>query len=232
MISTASIQRFFHRRGVRRFVAAGCLSLGAGTILILAARADDQPAAKPDPVTVPHLSGEITPWVQQVLDLMDSLNKFDQGGRDPNHKLGFELPEKAINEYLAYSLQKKPRPGLGAVAVTLLSQNEVSVAFEVDFDSLGPWTVQKIPDQLRPVLSGKPAMRMTIQFDASNGLLRTTFKGGVGPDGNPLPQAIGFSLLQALELRQPESVDASKPYPLPYGLKRVWINKRSICGET
>ena len=195
-------------------------------------RAADQPAVKPEPVTVPHLSGDITPWVQQVLDLQDTLIKFDQSGRDPNRKVGFELPEKAVNEYLAYRLHQKPRPGLGAVAVTFLSQNEVSIAFEVDFDSLGQWTVSKIPDALRPVLTGKPAMRMTVQFDASNGFLSTTFKGGVGPDGNPLPPLIAFSLLQALELRQPESVDASKPIPLPYGLKRVWINKRSICGET
>jgi hypothetical protein len=231
MICMPFTKRFFHSAAWGRLAAMG-LFTGAGTVLVVAVLAADQPSTKADPVTVPHLSGEVTPWVQQVLDLIDSLNKFDQAGRDPNHKLGFELPEKAINEYLAYSLHKKPRPGLGAVAVTFLSQNEVSVAFEVDFDSLGPWTVQKIPDQLRPVLTGKPAMRMTLQFDASNGLVNTTFKGGVGPDGSPLPPAIGFSLLQALELRQPEAADASKPYPLPYGLKRVWINKHSICGET
>jgi len=227
----ALTKRFFESGRCWRLVGAGGLSL-VGAVLILAARAADQPAPKPEPVTVPHLSGEVTPWVQQVIDLLDSLTKYDQGGRDPNHKMGFELPEKAVNEYLAYSLHKKPRPGLGAIAVTFLSQNEVSIAFEVDFDSLGQWTVSKIPDRLRPVLAGKPAMRMNVQFDASNGLLSTTFKGGVGPDGSPLPPGIALSLLQALELRQPESVDASKPIPLPYGLKRVWINKRSICGET
>jgi hypothetical protein len=217
--------RVFHSPTGRRLVAVGFA-------LILGAHAADQPAAKPEPVTVPHLSGETTPWVQQVLDLMDTLTKFDQNGRDPSRKLGFELPEKAVNEYLAYSLRKKPRPGLGAISVKFISQNEVSIAFEVDFDSLGQWTVQKVPDWLRPVMAGKPAMRMNVQFDASNGLLNTTFKGGVGPDGSPLPPAIAFSLLQALELRQPETVDASKPIPLPYGLKRVWINKGSVCGET
>jgi len=203
-----------------------------GAVAILAARAADQPASKPEPVSVPHLSGEVTPWVQQVIDLLDSLNKYDKAGRDPNQKMGFELPEKAVNEYLAYSLHKKPRPGLGAIAVTFVSQNEVSIAFEVDFDSLGQWTVSNVPARLRPVLAGKPAMRMNVGFEAANGLLSTTFKGGVGPDGSPIPATIALSLLQALELRQPESVDASKPIPLPYGLKRVWINKHSVCGET
>src|ERR1700676_2461971 len=113
----------------RLWAAAPLLSLAACAGLIWAA---DQPP-KLEPVTVPHLSGESTPWVAQVQDLLDQLAKFDKEGRDPNHKVGFELPEKAINEYLAYSLHKKSRPGVGAVAVTFLSRNEVSLAVEVDF---------------------------------------------------------------------------------------------------
>jgi len=54
----------------------------------------------------------------------------------------------------------------------------------------------------------------------------------VGSDGNPLPQKITSDLMQALGLRQPESFDTAKPIPLPFGLKRVWIDRHSVCGET
>ena len=209
------------------------LSLAACASLICASRASQAAATpKPEPVSVPHLAGDATPGVAQIQDLLDSLARFDQNGRAANQKLGFEVPERAVNEYLAFSLRRRPRPGIGAASVTLVSRNEVSLAFEVDFDSLGKWSAAALPDLLRPLMSGKQAMRVTAQFDARNGSATVTLKNAVTSDGNPLPQKITAELMQTLGLRQPESADPAKPIPLPFGLKRVWIDRRSVCGET
>ena len=40
------------------------------------------------------------------------------------------------------------------------------------------------------------------------------------------------ALLQAIGAHQPEAYDPAKPLPLPFGLKRIWIGKQSILGET
>ena len=64
-------------------------------------------------------SGASPTGVSMLQDLLASLGKFDQEGRPAGHKLGFEIPEKALNDYLAYTLRTNPRPGIGAMTVTL-----------------------------------------------------------------------------------------------------------------
>jgi hypothetical protein len=64
----------------------------------------------------------------QIADLLASLARFDRDGRIAEQKIGFEIPERAVNEYLAYSLRNRPRPGIGSITVTLLSKNDISAA--------------------------------------------------------------------------------------------------------
>jgi hypothetical protein len=76
-------------------------------------------------------------------------------------------------------------------------------------------------------------LRLTAQFESENGTLSFTVKEGRPEDGGaPLPASFIKGILQALGQRQPEAWDTSKPIPLPFGIKRVWIDRHALCGET
>ena len=168
----------------------------------------------------------------QIQDLLASLARFDQNGRDPAQKLGFEIPERAVNEYLAYSLRNRPRPGISSITVTLLPNNELSGVIEIDFKAVTGWNPEILPENLRPLLQGKMALRVNARFESRNGSLTFVLKDVQGPDGKAIPTKVMTDLLQAIGSRQPESYDMAKPIPLPFGLKRVWTEKQSACGET
>ena len=178
-------------------------------------------------VAPPAASGEFTQGSIQVSDLLSSLARYDQEGRPKGHKIEFEVPERAINEYLAYSLRNRPRPGISSVTVTLLPKNDLTAAVEVDFGELG---ANLIPEAMRALLSGKRTVTVHAHFESSAGNL--TFKDAAGPDGKTLAGKLMNDLLGAIGGRQPESYDPSKPFRLPFGLKKVWTEKQSFLGET
>jgi hypothetical protein len=190
-----------------------------------------QVAAAPAAAIAPS-SGASTQGSMQIQDLLASLARFDRNGRDPSQKLGFEIPERAVNEYLAYSLRNNPRPGISSVTVTLLPNNEVSGVVEVDFNTVKLWNPELLPEPLRPLLSGKRTIRVNAHFESRNGSFTPVLKDAHGPDGNLLSNKIMTDLLQAIGSRQPESYDMAKPTPLPFGLKRIWTGKQSLLGET
>ena len=177
-------------------------------------------------------SGESTQGSMQIQDLLASLARFDQNGRDPSQKLGFEIPERAVNEYLAYVLRTKPRPGISAVTVALLSNNEVSGAVEIDFNTVKLWNPEMLPEAMRTLFSGKQTIKVSAHIDSRNGTFTVAVKDVQGPDGKLLSNKIVTDLLQTIGSRQPESYDTAKPMPLPFGLKRIWTGKQSVCGET
>ena len=168
----------------------------------------------------------------QIQDLLASLARFDQNGRDPSQKLGFEIPERAVNEYLAYILRTRPRPGISAITVTLLPKNEISGVVEIDFHAVTQWNPEMLPEPLRELLKGKRAIKVNARIQSTNGTYTFVIKDVHGPDGNLLPNKFVTDLLQSIGSRQPESYDTAKPMPLPFGLKRVWTEKQSVCGET
>jgi hypothetical protein len=190
-----------------------------------------QAAAAPVPVIAPA-SGESTQGAMQIADLLASLTRFDRDGRVAAQKIGFEIPERAVNEYLAYSLRNRPRPGISAITVTLLPKNDISAAIEIDFDSIKQWVPELLPEPLRPLLSGKRALQLNAHFESRNGTFTFTLKDVHGPDGKPLANKIMTDVLQSLGSHQPESYDAAKPISLPFGLKRVWTEKQAVFGET
>jgi len=177
-------------------------------------------------------SGESTQGAMQIQDLLASLARFDRNGRDPAQKLGFEIPERAVNEYLAYVLRTRPRPGISAITVTLLPNNEISGVIEIDFKAVTQWEPEILPEPLRPLLSGKQSIKVTARVESGNGTFTFVLKDAHGPDGSLLPNKIMTGILQSIGSRQPESYDTAKPLPLPFGLKRVWTGKQSVCGET
>jgi len=190
-----------------------------------------QTAAANIPVFAPA-SGESTQGTMQILDLLASLSKSDQDGKVGTQRMGFEIPERAINEYLAYSLRNKPRPGITAMTVALLPRNEISVMAEIDFSTLTQWNAEILPEPLRAALSGKRVVQMNAHFESAHGTFTFSLKDVHGPDGKLLENKIMAGLLQAIGAHQPESYDASRPISLPFGLKRVWTEKQSVLGET
>ena len=126
-------------------------------------------------------AGDVTPGVSQVQELLASLSRFDQEGRNPDQKLGFQLPEAVVNEYVAYALRKNPRPGVTSVHVKLLSQNSVSATVEVDFDAVQQWNKEMIPEMLRPLLHGKLSVPLNAHFESRDGTITFSFKDSNGP---------------------------------------------------
>jgi len=167
-----------------------------------------------------------------IQDLLASLARFDQDGRPTNQKLGFEIPERALNEYIAYVLKTRPRPGISAMKVTLLPRNQITSEVEIDFDAVQRWTPGIFPEVLQPILSGKRTVKTDAQFDSNGGSCRLTLKDTVGPDGKAILSKVMSAVVQSLGSKQPESFDTSKAVPLPFGLKRIWTEKQLICGET
>ena len=75
-------------------------------------------------------------------------------------------------------------------------------------------------------------MTVKAHFESSGGNLTFTLKDAAGPDGKMLAGKLMNDVLGAIGGRQPESYDPSKPFPLPFGLKKVWTEKQSFLGET
>jgi len=190
------------------------------------------PNTAPVPAPAPAKAADSSPYVAQVQDLLSSLGKFDQSGRPAAQKIGFELPEITINQYLVYVLRTRPRPGLSSMKVTLSASNQVSTETEIDFDEVQKWSPGIFPELLRPLLNGKRTIKADVQFDSKEGFFNFSLKDAQGPDGKAIVNKVMMGVLQALGSRQPESVDPSKPIPLPFGLKRVWTEKQLLCGET
>ena len=167
-----------------------------------------------------------------IQELLSSLGKFEHDGRPAGRKVGFEIPEGALNEYLAYTLRTHPRPGIGSMTVALLPGNQVSSDMEIDFDAVQKWNPGIFPEILRGFLTGKRTIHADLTFEVKNGSCSFDLKNAMGPDGKAIVNKVMYAVLQALGSRQPESYDTAKPIPLPFGLKKLWTGKQLLCGET
>jgi hypothetical protein len=205
-------------------------SAQAPAVMPAAPKPQTPAAPAPAPSAAPP-TGEITQGAMQIADLLASLARFDQDGR-VTQRIGFEVPERAVNEYLAYSLRNRPRPGISSIRVTLLPKNDVGATVEIDFTSVLHWNPEILPEPLRPLLSGKRTVQLNAHFESGNGTFTFTLKDAHGPDGKILENQIMTALMQAIGSHQPESYDAGRPITLPFGLKRVWTDKQSLLGET
>jgi hypothetical protein len=213
----------FSSRALRITLLTVCGSLAAQSP---APKAEKTAAAAP--VAVP----EFSPGVNMIQDLLTSLGKFDQEGRPAGRKVGFEIPERALNEYVAYTLRNRPRPGITSMTVMLLPKNQISSDIEIDFDAVQKWNPGIFPEAVRGFLTGKRTVHTDLKFEVKNGAVSFDLKDATGPDGKAIVNKVMTAVLQALGSQQPESYDTSKPIPLPFGLKRIWTDKQLLCGET
>jgi len=225
-----------HRRWSAPFAVGLVLILSSITAPAQAPVQASSPVPAPGSAPAPPAktpATDKTPSIDwMVRDVLNSLARFDQDGRNPANKVSFELPEKAVNDYLVYALREHPRKGISAITVNLLPRNEVAISVEIDFDAVPKSELQAVPEPLRPLVTGKRTFKLNTGFDSSNGTIRFHVRDAKGPEGTVIPQKILTEVLRTIGSRQPESYDPEKPNPLPFGVQRIWTQKQLICGET
>jgi len=208
------------------------LALCAAGVMAGQKSADTPSATSAPAATSASPFGAISDGASKVVSLLASLDRYDRDGRNPAQKIGFELPERAVNDYLAYALKVRPRPGLRGVTLKLLANNEVAVTAQVQPDVFLAWSAGLLAEDVRPKISDIRELRLNIVFEV-DGRGMATFKINRGQAGSqPFDNQIISILLQALASHQPEKLDLSAPIPLPFGLKRLWTQAGLLAGTT
>ena len=167
------------------------------------------------------------PVAAKMWNLFQSL----EAARLSHRKTSFHLTETEINQYLQYSLRATPRPGLDSSTIKFFPGNYVSTFTVVDFDRVERWKPGTIPVLLHPVLSGRKSIWVDVRFQTQNGSMTFTVEKAYFQKLR-LPAFLVQKVIQVVAARQPEKYDTSKPVPLPFGLRRVWIDQKAVCGES
>jgi hypothetical protein len=168
-----------------------------------------------------------TPAVTKMLNLFQALQTSQYHN---SQRVSFSFTESELNEYLSYSLQTVPRPGIRSVAVKVFASNYISTFTVVDFDAIERWKPGTVPVLLRPVLNGKKTIWLDVRFQAKNGTA-TFFVEKAYFQSIRLPAFFVEKTIQIVAARQPEKYDTNKPLPQPFGLKQVSAKEHLVSGE-
>jgi hypothetical protein len=166
-----------------------------------------------------------SPAVAKMLGLFQTLS---QGSN--SKQVSFSFSEAELNEYLSYSLQAVPRPGIKSVVVKVFPGNYVSTFTTVDFDAIQRWKPGTVPALLRPVLNGQKTIWLDIRFQAKDGAATFTVEKAYFQSMR-LPAFFVEKMMQVLAARQPEKYDTTKPVPLPFGLRQVYTAAHLVSGQ-
>lgn len=146
-----------------------------------------------------------------------------------NAPASFRLAGVEINDYLQYSLQHTPRPGLQSCSVKIFPQNYISTFTVVDFDAVDRWNPGAIPALLRPVLRGRRSIWVDCRFGGANGKLSFSVQKAYF-ERIRLPSVLVEQVIAILARQQPERFDTSKPVPIPFGLESLWTEGNELRG--
>lgn len=169
--------------------------------------------------------------VDTVRDLLRSLWSYvGQGKTDGSNRVGFQLPEKVINLYLASSLVSRPRPMIQGMQVHLLAGNRCIVDASIDFDALNQSESSLFSKSERKKFSGSKNVRAEIHFSLKNGFLQFEAKpieAEVTPSQKQLEK-----MIRVIAADQPEKIDTGHKIPIPFGLRKFWTTDGMLYGET
>ena len=173
----------------------------------------------------------IPPVATKFLALFQDLRDAEaQKAAGKIRHVSFSISSSEIDDYMRWSLKTTPRPGLESVTVKIFPHNYISTFAMVDFDAVEKWKPGTIPGILRPVLNGKKSIWVDYRFEDDNGKMtfsvEKAYYGGLR-----LPGFFVQEMIKIVAARQPEKYDASKPLPLPFGLRKVWTEDRFMMGE-
>ena len=185
--------------------------------------------ATPDPAFPPVLSAEKTPGCDHVLATLRALQDYANGLRA--QRVAFQFTEAEIDEYLAYSLRLKPRPGVSRLAVRFFPDNQISVLALIDFGGVRKWNDWLIPETLRSALNAPRPVQVDIKFQASGGFGTFQLKNVSGPGDTVIPKTAMEWIIQAIAVHQPEWYDTTRGIPLPFRLQRISTATQSISGD-
>lgn len=164
-----------------------------------------------------------------VQNLFQSLRNFEEDGKPVYRKVGFQLPEKVVNLYLAASEANHPRPVIGRMQVHLLGGNRCIVEARVDFDDLNgnaPTSSKSALKEFHGVKSIRAEFHFSVKsdsivFDAK------PLKSDLTPSHGQLDE-----IIRLVAASQPEKIDSTRPITLPFGLRRLWTADGMLLGET
>ena len=190
-----------------------------GFLILTAGLAASIPAEPPPPVAV------------KFLDLFDQLRTAQAQNTHGQHQnVAFRVSDSEINDYLRYSLRTIPRPGLESVTVKAFPQNYISTYTVIDFDAVERWHPGTIPTLLKPVLNGKKSIWVDYRIQAQNYTVSFSVEKAYYQNIR-LPAFFVNKMIQIVAARQPEKYDTSKPVPIPFGLRQIWISDHVIQGQ-
>ena len=166
------------------------------------------------------------PVADRFLQLFDQL----RAAETTHQPVALRLTDLEINDYLRYSLQAVPRPGLESLTVKIFPANYISTFTVIDFDAVERWHPGTIPTLLRPVLNGKKSLWLDYRFQAQDSLL--TFSVEKARFENiPIPAFVMGEVIKIVGARQPEKYDTGKPVPIPFGIHRLWTLDHVLEGR-
>ena len=176
-------------------------------------------------------TASVPPVATKFLAMFDDLRSAEaQKAAGKYRHVVFRITASEINDYMKWSLRATPRPGLDSVTVKIFRNNYISTFTMVDFDAVEKWRPGTIPGVLRPVLSGKKSIWVDYRFLADNSKVTFTvekaYYGSVR-----IPAFVVQKMIEIVAARQPEKYDASKPLPIPFGLKKIWTEDQAAAGE-
>jgi hypothetical protein len=177
-------------------------------------------------IAITSFAAEPSGGAGRVAGLLESLQRA-QAQPQP---VRFDFSEAEINDYIAFALQRTPRPGLAGSAVKFFPGNYVSTFTTVDFAAVESWHPGTIPAVLKPILSGRRRVLVDFPLAPADGLVRFRVEKAEF-EGIAIPSAVVNEVVRVLAARQPEHYDTTKPVPLPFGLKTFWTQPGRVLGQ-
>ncbi len=139
----------------------------------------------------------------------------------------FTVSEKQLNDALSAELRSEPRPGIERATIKLFPGNYVSIYATVDFDEVERARPGTIPGLLRLALNGRKNLLLDFRFESHQG----TFTWAVEKaylQNLKVPPVLIEKTIEILAARQPEHFDATRPLPLPFGVKEAWTGNHML----
>jgi hypothetical protein len=171
------------------------------------------------------------PVVAKFLSTFDELRAAQAENAKGGHKqVSFRFSDSEINDYMQYSLQAAPRPGVRSVTVKIFPQNYISTFTVVDFDAVERWHPGTIPTLLKPVLNGQKSIWVDYRINARDSKMTFSVEKAYYQNVR-LPAFFVEKMIQIVASRQPEHYDTSKPVPIPFGLRQVWTTDHVMQGQ-
>ena len=163
------------------------------------------------------------PSTAAVEQLLADLNQYKRNNMPDKQRISFELPEAAVNAYL----KRQRRPGVESVSVKLLAGNKASVDLSVDFRDL----LAAVENDRKPIFNSLKRLQLDVTFTISNS--KASFKiDRASVDGKTTDPPAVLEMVQLLASNQPEKFDATRPIPIPFGLKRLQTQDGLLLGDT